>query len=404
MHLPRVRSLPCGNTSSWLVCLAMLMVLTGWAAAEEPAGWQMGEPIALDGVSVKLSRPVLVARSSGYLWFPTLAKLSDGRILATMSNYADKHVAVSTSAQAFSDDGGLTWSKPSTALFCDVHLRLPNGDEMFLPYYMQPSPDGGMTAPFQIYRAASQSVEPIEKGLSVSGWPRPDKGFAPELGLSGFVFSGQAVELPDQGYLATLYGWFEGDKRFSLVAAESADGKKWKIRSTIAGPECRLPGWEGPCEAALCRLKDGRLLCVYRLAGYVPLGQSFSSDEGRTWTSPQPMKGPFSVQPSLAAFPSGRLALSGGRPGVVLWLNLDGQALDWQAVDLQAHHDACHPKEPITTGLERTSSYTEVIATGEGEGLVIYDRIPKGWREIPADSPDTNSVWVVRFEAETSTP
>jgi hypothetical protein len=28
--------------------------------------------------------------------------------------------------------------------------------------------------------------------------------------------------------------------------------------------------------------------------------------------------------------------------------------------------------------------------------LYIYDRIPFGWNAIPADSAETNSVWVVR--------
>jgi hypothetical protein len=28
--------------------------------------------------------------------------------------------------------------------------------------------------------------------------------------------------------------------------------------------------------------------------------------------------------------------------------------------------------------------------------LYIYDRIPNGWKAIAADTPETNSVWVVR--------
>ena len=43
-----------------------------------------------------------------------------------------------------------------------------------------------------------------------------------------------------------------------------------------------------------------------------------------------------------------------------------------------------------------TSSYTEVVVLDEGHLLYIYDRIPNGWKAIAADSPETNSVWVVR--------
>ena len=44
------------------------------------------------------------------------------------------------------------------------------------------------------------------------------------------------------GYLATLYGYFRGAERYALVAAESADGVNWKIRSVIADEKCKLPG------------------------------------------------------------------------------------------------------------------------------------------------------------------
>lgn len=372
------------------------------AAAAEPARWEMKRTVELDGLTVALSQPVLVARSQGYLWFPSLIRLDNGDLLAVMSNYADKHVKKSTAALSWSQDGGRTWSPPQDGLFGDINVRLPSGDRLFLPYYMTPHPDGGMTAPYQINPAGERKTDIYDSGLVVHGWPKPDKKFAPELGLSGFVFNGQSVTLADGRYLATLYGWFEGDKRFSLVTADSAEGRQWNYRSTVSGPECRLPGAEGPCESALCRLADGRLLCVFRLASYVPLGQTFSSDEGKTWTAPESMKGPFSVQPSLALLGGGTLALSSGRPGIFVWFNLDGKALDWQAVDLQAHHDACLPDEPITTQRERTSSYTEVISTGNADGLIIYDRIPHGWREIPAESKETNSVWVVRFEIEKS--
>ncbi|MBM4041519.1 MAG: hypothetical protein FJ290_23710 [Planctomycetes bacterium] len=60
-------------------------------------------------------------------------------------------------------------------------------------------------------------------------------------------------------YLTTLYGTFEGDGRYSLVLAESADGFRWRLRAQIAGADCPLEGGEGPCESALCRLADGRI-------------------------------------------------------------------------------------------------------------------------------------------------
>jgi len=44
-----------------------------------------------------------------------------------------------------------------------------------------------------------------------------------------------------------------------------------------------------------------------------------------------------------------------------------------------------------------TSSYTELIPLDESHPLCIYDRVPFGWSAIPPESPETNSVWVIRI-------
>ena len=61
----------------------------------------------------------------------------------------------------------------------------------------------------------------------------------------------------------------------------------------------------GPSEAATCRLKDGRLMTIFRLGSGHPYGQVFSRDEGRTWTEPVALKGVFSVQPCLVVLKDG---------------------------------------------------------------------------------------------------
>jgi len=99
------------------------------------------------------------------------------------------------------------------------------------------------------------------------------------------------------------------------------------------------------------------------------------------------------------------VVLSGGRPGLFLWINSDGSGLTWKRLDLLAHHNACVPKEPIKTVKtletgEMTTGYTEVAVLDDTHLLVIYDRVPHGWSAIPADSTKTNSVWVVRVTME----
>jgi hypothetical protein len=236
----------------------------------------------------------------------------------------------------------------------------------------------------------------LENRVVVRGWSRPDQPLSPTTGMSGFVFNGDTLIDKNQNYLATLYGHYRDTPRYALVLAESKDGVDWQIRATIAGEDCPLEGAEGPCEAALCRLPDGRLMSIFRLASNLPYGQSYSEDEGHTWSDARALPGVFSVQPSLAVLPDGTLALSGGRPGVYLWLSRDGKGLDWNQFDVVANHNAFVPQEPITDA-SKSSSYTEVVAVDERNLLLIYDRIPFSWGPVPADSPETNSVWVTRI-------
>jgi len=344
----------------------------------ETSDWPQGKTFPLNGTTVSLSAPVLVARSKGYLWFPSLARLANGDLFATMSNYADVHTTNSTSFNAFSSDGGRTWGELMAAPYGEVNLRLPSGDELFLPYYMYPA-EGGMKAPYKLVEQGTRAIKVMQEGVLVGGWPRPDRSMDAVHGMCGFVFNGQTVPLKSGGFLATLYGYFEDDKRMSLVAAESPDGVQWQILSIIAGPECALEGEEGPCEAAVCRLKDGRLMCVFRLASNVPFGQSFSSDEGRTWSTAVAIHNAFSVQPSLAVMPDGMVVLSGGRPGLYLWFNAAGDGKDWERVEFLSHHNEYCLSDRIEAP-DNTSAYTEIVALDEKNLICIYDRVPRGTR------------------------
>jgi hypothetical protein len=135
---------------------------------------------------------------------------------------------------------------------------------------------------------------------------------------------------------------------------------------------------------------------VFRLDSSVPYGQTFSDDDGRTWSTPVAMKNAHSVQPSIVRMIDGALVLTGGRPGLFFWMNPSGDGGNWLQVDLLSNHNEQSPEENIDVGgvfslADQTTSYTEVIP------LVMYDRIPHGWSTIPQDSQDTNSIWVVKL-------
>jgi hypothetical protein len=160
-------------------------------AADAPPAWKTTKTVSLEGLKVSLSDPVLVARSKGYLWFPSMTRLANGEFFAILSTSRDGVDRNRTSVVSWSGDGGLTWSEPSSIdprgdLYSECTLRLLNGDELLYPFNLYPRP-GGMGAPYQVVsgQKGKREVRLVKGGVTVAGWPRPDKSFDPKLGLSG---------------------------------------------------------------------------------------------------------------------------------------------------------------------------------------------------------------------------
>ncbi len=396
----------------WGILASVFTLFVSQSVVGEPPQWQEGDTFTVGKLKVSLSRPQLVQRSMGFLWFPSMYHRGGDRWFAILSTYADRAQDVTPGVITFSEDGGLTWSKPVEKNYGEMTIALRDGSFLLLPYYLRFQSDDLAAGRALRLAKDANTIEELKETVEVSGWPRKiglldaDLGGPnPEWKLAGFVFNGQSLLAKDgKTYLATLYGRFAGARRFSVVLAESADGLKWKIRSVIADDTCKLRGNEGPCESAVVRLKDGRLLCVFRLDSAVPYGHCFSSDDGKTWTEPKNLDGPLSVQPSLALSSRGVLLLSGGRPGVSLWLNREGDAVRWDKIDLQAHHNKWVKDEPIARAIagfnSNSTAYTEVRWVDDQHFLVIYDRLANGWHPIPAESKATNSVWVIRGRVE----
>jgi hypothetical protein len=107
------------------------------------------------------------------------------------------------------------------------------------------------------------------------------------------------LELPNGDLLTTYYGWLKGDRtpstympsmiktRVMLVRSKDR-GRHWQLVSTVAADPSL--GTEGLDEPVLVRLaagpKRGRLLCLMRTGR--ELRESFSDDEGKTWSPNRP--------------------------------------------------------------------------------------------------------------------
>ena len=55
--------------------------------------WTERKAIALAGLRVSLSEPVLVGRSRGYFWFPNLWVMPNGDLMSTISSVPDIHLS-----------------------------------------------------------------------------------------------------------------------------------------------------------------------------------------------------------------------------------------------------------------------------------------------------------------------
>ncbi len=352
---------------------ALLFLFTPTTRAQNAGG----ETFPLKGYDVTLSAPVLVAESkTGYLCMPTVTELANGDLVVVMMNQTDEPHYPNTGVASFSSDGGLSWAKPVAFKYWGgVNLRLPSGDELILPFNMAAKPDGDISTPYNLIRKGERKLE-LKEGLEVTGWPEPPATQKIDGTLNGgFHFDGQVVKLKSGNYFATLYGAYKAGG-IRIIGAESKDGIHWKVVGTIARRSGKVnERGEGPTEAALCRLTDGRLMGMYRVDNNITYGQTWSSDEGRSWTEPVECRGPVSVEPNLAVLKDGTVLLAGGRPGAKLWINEDGTGKDWQEVDIIKHRYK-YQSESAKNG--DTTGYNKITLLDESHLLYVcdYNRTP----------------------------
>ncbi len=371
----------------------VLSVLLHVAALEAAAAG--AKTYDLKGLSVSVFPPVLLAKRTGrpMLCYPKLARLANGEIAAMIWLGGDNYGVIGDGQQGFcfSRDDGATWSEPEyiPKVSGNRGLLLPSGDFAFLTYALYPRP-GGMGGPYYLIPKGSREVKYQPEGVEITGWPRPDTSLDAKKGITGFVCHGQTVKLKDGTYLATLYGHFAETKRYSLVLADSRDGLHWKIRSIIHDekddPMPRMS--EGANESAIAQLKDGRLMCIFRTGG--PYGQTWSADGGKTWSKPERALCAGDVEPSLAVFGDGTVALATGR-NLDLSFNLDGSGKTWQEVSIKDHQKSHHSEEVETEKGQPyggTSGYPHILVLSDTRLLYIYDR----WLTTGT------SVWAVRVD------
>ncbi|MBR4900175.1 MAG: exo-alpha-sialidase [Victivallales bacterium] len=167
------------------------------------------------------------------------------------------------------------------------------------------------------------------------------------------------IRLKNGCLLACAYGTRKDEKKnHSFIIASDDDGMTWKFHSILADdPQATTA--EGPNEATLCELTDGRITALYRDGGNDHLRQKFSSDGGLTWSEATTLN--FfqgAAAPYMTRLSDGTVVAISGRPDVYLLIDFTGTAEHFQSVRL--YHGA-------------GSSYATVIETAPSELLVLFD-------------------------------
>jgi hypothetical protein len=198
---------------------------------------------------------------------------------------------------------------------------------------------------------------------------------------------GPIINSLDGGLIVPAYYTAEADPRFYrlILLRSDDDGMHWRQFSTIAAVKSGEMPWpgmgdNGPCEAGMLRLADGRLFVMFRTGGKGFIGVTWSADDGKTWTTPAslPHQG---VALRVRRLSNGVLACSTGRPGpVAVMFSADGTGKTWSSVTSLFAGESTH--------------YTDFVEVQPGRLLVVYDSIPYGWYDIPfADRKSTNVIY-----------
>lgn len=250
-------------------------------------------------------------------------------------------------------------------------------------------------------------------------------GRAPKLftgGSSMRMSTGGNIMPVAGGYLMTMFGntcprghpgcWMNTSGNgqadyndYELWTFFSPDALAWRARGMINGTHRASPVNEhcrNPCENHMVRLTNGSLMLVFRSrGGWRPLCSAISDDEGTTFSPPELLPAPptveivprppapfplisgavWGVEPKLLKLENGLIVLSTGRGGIMLWATTDPPTT-WVPFNLAVHHNQhvantsytyTEPYPIISKGKGQTTSYTGMTAVGYDAVLISYD-------------------------------
>lgn len=195
------------------------------------------------------------------------------------------------------------------------------------------------------------------------------------FGLSnGLRVHRRPLVLADGTLIVPAYTVFKGTSQQTAIVLQSTDqGRSWSVRGEI--PAVAQPGIN---EVGWSYTTDGRLMAVVRTthSPEAHLVQSFSDDEGRTWSEATDLLGPDGVVvhgifPDVVLQPNGTMLLTTGRPDVRVLVSNDGTGQKW---DTQQRVFANYPSDGSNGRYDGSSGNNSLENVGTNTSVLFYDQ------------------------------
>jgi hypothetical protein len=221
------------------------------------------------------------AGAGGYEAFPDVARLRNGDLLcvfyAGYGHVSSPNAALPKGGRVCwirSRDNGKRWTAPKTLVDTDLDDRDPS---------VMQTHDGTLLCNFFTYiprregRAEQCEICIVRSHDNGETWEATPQRIAAPPGIT-WACSSPILELPQRELVLPLYFMQPGKPSKSGLVRSSDSGKTWGD-FTVIDPDS---DHEHDSEPHIIRLPDGRLFTTLRPC----MCQSYSSDNGRTWTAP----------------------------------------------------------------------------------------------------------------------
>ena len=264
------------------------------------------------------------AEMFGYFGWPSLARLSDGSLVAAASGFRHAHICPFGKSVLFRSRNAVEWSAPEIINDSPVDDRdtglLALDDKSFLLSWFGSDTRIYYPAPDAAYRPVLDTWEDDTVQQHIGSFLRsysPAAGWGPVQRVKVTSPHGPIrLRNGDLFYLGTEFGHRDADGNFHLsmrhehriTALRSADGGlTWIECGSVAFPEDPDAFF---CEPHAIELMDGRLLGLLRRERDFSIWQTVSADGGASWSCPEFRC--FGSPPQLLRHSSGILIASYG--------------------------------------------------------------------------------------------